>query len=241
MTKLDQDGITIPDVGEWQSEKLSQSFIADYKPFNFVDGEGVRCSLYVSGCAFKCPGCYNVAAQSFRYGNRYTPELEERILDDVGQSYVSGLSLVGGEPFLNTGILVPLAKRFRERFGREKTIWVWSGYTYERLLIEGGDKRELLELCDVLVDGPFIQRLYHHDLAFRGSSNQRIIDLNASRREAGTDSGGADIAPGGAGVGGAGVGGELAATDSAGVGGDFLPEPVLWDLGENNKEDSVYR
>lgn len=181
MATKNPDGVTIPDAGEWSATKLSQDFVADYKPFNFVDGEGVRCSIYVSGCPFKCPGCYNEAAQSFKYGYAYTDELEERILTDVGQPYVAGLSFVGGEPFLNTGVLIRLARRLRERFGGEKTIWVWTGYTYEQLMADTPDKRELLELCDVLVDGPFIKRLYHHDLAFRGSSNQRIIDLNGSR------------------------------------------------------------
>ncbi|MGO1403014.1 MAG: anaerobic ribonucleoside-triphosphate reductase activating protein [Flaviflexus sp.] len=183
MPLIDADGVTQPATGEWQGSVLSSSYIADYKPFNFVDGEGVRCSLYVSGCPFKCPGCYNEAAQSFRYGKKYDEELEERIFADVAQPYVAGLSFVGGEPFLATPVLLRIARRLREEFGDEKTIWIWSGYTYEQLLDEGADKNELLDLCDVLVDGPFIKRLYHHDLAFRGSSNQRIIDLRASAQE----------------------------------------------------------
>ena len=183
MPLIDADGVTQPATGEWQGSVLSSSYIADYKPFNFVDGEGVRCSLYVSGCPFKCPGCYNEAAQSFRYGKKYDEELEERIFADVAQPYVAGLSFVGGEPFLATPVLLRIARRLREEFGNEKTIWIWSGYTYEQLLDEGADKNELLDLCDVLVDGPFIKRLYHHDLAFRGSSNQRIIDLRASAQE----------------------------------------------------------
>lgn len=183
MPLIDADGVTQPATGEWQGSVLSSSYIADYKPFNFVDGEGVRCSLYVSGCPFKCPGCYNEAAQSFRYGKKYDEELEERIFADVAQPYVAGLSFVGGEPFLATPVLLRIARRLREEFGDEKTIWIWSGYTYEQLLDEGADKNELLDLCDVLVDGPFIKRLYRHDLAFRGSSNQRIIDLRASAQE----------------------------------------------------------
>lgn len=181
MANKDSDGIAIPQPGEWQGAALSAGHIADYKPFNFVDGEGVRCSLYVSGCPFKCPDCYNAAAQSFRYGTPYTQELEDQILADLAQPYVAGLSLVGGEPMLATPILIPLVTRVREQFGAEKDIWIWTGYTYEQLLDETPDKRELLELCDVVVDGPFIKRLYHHDLAFRGSRNQRIIDLRASR------------------------------------------------------------
>ncbi|WP_456071324.1 4Fe-4S single cluster domain-containing protein [Flaviflexus ciconiae] len=137
MPLIDADGVTQPATGEWQGSVLSSSYIADYKPFNFVDGEGVRCSLYVSGCPFKCPGCYNEAAQSFRYGKKYDEELEERIFADVAQPYVAGLSFVGGEPFLATPVLLRIARRLREEFGDEKTIWIWSGYTYEQLLDEG--------------------------------------------------------------------------------------------------------
>ncbi|AIE83306.1 MULTISPECIES: anaerobic ribonucleoside-triphosphate reductase activating protein [Actinotignum] len=163
--------------GAWDGRRLSRSYVADYKPFVMVDGEGVRCAIYVSGCPFKCPGCYNVAAQSFRYGTPYTEELEERILEDCAKSYVAGVSFVGGEPFLNTPVLLPLARRFRERFGTSKTIWSWSGYTFEQLLEETEDKRELLSHVDVLVDGPFIQSQFIRDLTFRGSKNQRIIDV----------------------------------------------------------------
>lgn len=81
-----------PKPGEWISEDYSKHKIADYKPFNFVDGEGVRCSLYVSGCLFDCPGCYNLAAQNFNYGRPYTQELEDQIIADIGQSYVQGLT-----------------------------------------------------------------------------------------------------------------------------------------------------
>ncbi|WP_255306654.1 anaerobic ribonucleoside-triphosphate reductase activating protein [Actinobaculum suis] len=173
--------------GAWDGRRMSQSYVADYKPFVMVDGEGVRCALYVSGCPFKCPSCYNKAAQNFRYGTPYTPELEARILADCAHSYVAGISFVGGEPMLNTPVLLPLAKAFRERFGNTKTIWCWTGYTYEQLLAEGEtpDKQELLSLVDVLVDGPFIKKLFVRELTFRGSKNQRIIDVPATR-EAGS-------------------------------------------------------
>ena len=85
-------------------EELSQGRIIDYKAFNFVDGEGVRNSLYVAGCMFHCEGCYNVATWSFNAGIPYTKELEEQIMADLAQPYVQGLTLLGGEPFLNTGI-----------------------------------------------------------------------------------------------------------------------------------------
>lgn len=164
----------------WQAKDYSQLMIADYKPFNFVDGEGVRCSLYVSGCLFACPGCYNLAAQNFRYGHPYTQELEERIIKDLSQSYVDGLTLLGGEPFLNTQVCLRLVKRVRKEFGRKKTIWSWSGYTWEELQKGTSDKKELLSLIDILVDGRFVEEKKDLTLQFRGSSNQKIIDVQAS-------------------------------------------------------------
>ena len=165
---------------EWLADTLSQGFIGDYKPFMFVDGEGVRCSLYVSGCLFACEGCFNRATWSFRYGTPYTAELEERILADLRQSYVQGLTLLGGEPFLNTGVCLSLVGRVRAEFGRAKDIWSWTGYTFEELLVDSADKLELLGQLDVLVDGPFDESLKDLRLQFRGSSNQRIIDVPKS-------------------------------------------------------------
>lgn len=166
---------------KWTSEQLSYQYIADYKPYNFVDGEGVRCSLYVSGCPFACPGCYNKAAQNFKYGTPYTKELEDQIIEDLKADYCQGLTLLGGEPFLNTGVTLSLVHRVREVFGNHKDIWSWTGYTFEELLNHGTqDKKELLSFIDVLVDGRFEQSQFSPNLTFRGSSNQRIIDVPAS-------------------------------------------------------------
>ncbi|GEO79035.1 anaerobic ribonucleoside-triphosphate reductase activating protein [Companilactobacillus mindensis] len=169
-----------PTPKEWLSEDLSLNRIANYKPFNFVDGEGVRCSLYVSGCPFKCPGCYNVAAQDFRYGKPYTKELEDKIINDLSQSYVEGLTLLGGEPFLNTGVCLSLCKRIRKEFGDTKNIWSWTGYSWDELMKESDDKLEMLSLIDILVDGRFLLPKKDLTLQFRGSSNQRIIDVPKS-------------------------------------------------------------
>lgn len=169
-----------PKPNEWLASELSQQYIADYKPFNFVDGEGVRCSLYVSGCPFHCPGCYNVTAQNFRYGQPYTQELEDQIIADLGHSYVQGLTLLGGEPFLNTQVCLRLVKRIRHEFGNRKDIWSWSGYTWEELLQDSPDKLELLHLIDILVDGRFLLAQKDLTLQFRGSANQRIIDVPQS-------------------------------------------------------------
>ncbi|POH63598.1 MULTISPECIES: anaerobic ribonucleoside-triphosphate reductase activating protein [Cryobacterium] len=170
-----------PNPGEWLSDKLSQGFIGDYKPFMFVDGEGVRCSLYVSGCLFACEGCFNEATWNFRYGTPYTVELEDRILADLAQPYVQGLTLLGGEPFINTGVCLSLVRRVRATFGQAKDIWSWTGYSYEELLLESPDKLELLDQIDILVDGRFDLAKKDFKLQFRGSSNQRIIDVKKSR------------------------------------------------------------
>lgn len=169
-----------PKPKEWLSKEYSHHYYADYKPFNFVDGQGVRCSLYVSGCLFACPGCYNQAIQNFNYGNPYTKEIEDQIITDLSQDYVQGMTLLGGEPFLNTEVCLSLVTRIRQEFGSDKDIWSWSGYTFEELLQESEDKLELLKMIDILVDGRFEQDLLDLNLQFRGSRNQRIIDVEKS-------------------------------------------------------------
>ena len=169
-----------PKPQEWLAKDYSRGKIASYKPYNFVDGEGVRCSLYVSGCLFACKGCYNRVAQNFNYGQEYTEELQESILDDLAAPYCQGLTLLGGEPFLNTQILIPLCQAVRDRFGDSKDIWSWTGYYWDEMMQESEDKLELLNLIDVLVDGRFELAKKDLTLQFRGSSNQRIIDVKKS-------------------------------------------------------------
>ncbi len=164
-------------IGKWQGNCVSKGKIADYKPFNFVDGEGVRCSIYVSGCMFNCEGCYNKEIQNFNYGFDYTEELEDQIIADLSHSYVQGLTLLGGEPFLNTIVTLPLSRRVRATFGDTKDIWAWTGYRWEELMEESADKQELLSYIDILVDGRFEIENRDLKLQFRGSSNQRIIDV----------------------------------------------------------------
>lgn len=169
-----------PKPQEWLAETYSQNYIADYKPFNFVDGEGVRNSLYVSGCLFACEGCFNQAVQNFRYGKPFTKELEAQIIQDLSHEYVQGLTLLGGEPFLNTSVCLQIVNRVRQKFGTTKDIWSWSGYTFEELLGESEDKLALLAQIDVLVDGRFELTKRNLNLQFRGSSNQRILDVPKS-------------------------------------------------------------
>ncbi len=172
-----------PDPGTWCSEKVSQGRVADYKSFSMVDGEGVRCSLYVSGCLFACEGCFNEAAWSFRYGVPYSAGLENRILADLAQPYVQGLSLLGGEPFLNTETCLKVVRRMRVELGRTKDVWCWTGYRLEELLGDSADKRALLGEIDVLIDGRFDIAQKDLSLQFRGSRNQRVLDVPASLKE----------------------------------------------------------
>ena len=173
-----------PRPGQWRSDLLSQDRVADYKPFVMVDGEGVRCSLYTSGCPFACGGCFNEAAWSFRYGQVFDDVLADRIADDLAHEAVQGLSLLGGEPFLSTGVCLRVVRRLRREHGRAKDVWCWTGYTFEELLAEADagqdDKAALLAELDVLVDGRFELTQKDLTLAFRGSRNQRVLDVPRS-------------------------------------------------------------
>ncbi|PTJ29789.1 anaerobic ribonucleoside-triphosphate reductase activating protein [Staphylococcus simulans] len=160
--------------------ETGQGYLAKIEEESFVDGEGVRCSVYVSGCPFACAGCYNVAAQKYKYGTPFTDEMLTQILDACAPDYIAGLSLLGGEPFCNIDIIQPLIEAFRARFGHTKTIWVWSGFMFENLKHNTKARKELLKQIDVLVDGPFVQQLYQPGLAFKGSLNQRVINVPLS-------------------------------------------------------------
>ena len=118
--------------------------------------------------------------QNFNYGQDFTPELLEQILTDLDHDYVQGLTLLGGEPFLNTQVCLEVVAKVRERFGDRKDIWSWTGYTFEELLLETPDKLALLEKVDILVDGRFELAKRNLNLQFRGSSNQRILDVKKS-------------------------------------------------------------
>ena len=171
---------------------MSQGLIADYKPFTMVDGEGIRCALYVSGCPLACKGCYNKSIQDFNAGTPYTRELESRILDDLSHEGVQGLTLLGGEPFMNVWVCLSLINRMRLRFGDTKDIWCWSGFTWEEInnsLINRTHQGQLREMMlneiDVLVDGRYIEEQEgwsKGQIKFRGSWNQRIINVKESLR-----------------------------------------------------------
>lgn len=163
-------------------------YYATIKKNDVANGPGVRVSLFVSGCTHHCKNCFNQEAWDFKYGNPYTEEVEEEILDALDRDYIEGLSLLGGEPFelANQEGIVSLVKKVKTKFP-EKTIWAYSGYLFDTYLLPLSRKNEttrtLLEHIDVLVDGKFEEELKNPRLIFRGSANQRIIDVKESLKK----------------------------------------------------------
>ena len=161
---------------------------ADIKKVDVANGPGVRVSLFVSGCTHRCEACFNPEAWDFSYGSPFGEAEMEKILTLLAPDHIRGLSLLGGEPFepATQEDVLDLVRRVREKLP-QKTIWCYSGYLFEELAAGkvGERSRALLEGLDVLVDGPFVLAKKDLGLRFRGSNNQRIIDVPASL-EAGT-------------------------------------------------------
>ena len=161
---------------------------ATIKPLDVANGEGIRVSLFVSGCTHHCPECFNSEAWDFNYGEPYTDEIEEKVLTLLGRSMVRGLSLLGGEPFepCNQRVLVGLLRKARERYP-EKTVWCYTGYVYDKELKVPSRARcevtdEMLSMIDILVDGRFEKDKKNLNLRFRGSTNQRVLDLKQTEK-----------------------------------------------------------
>lgn len=161
-------------------------YYGEIKKHDIANGEGVRVSLFVSGCTHHCPGCFNRDTWEFDYGNEYTEDTEKEILDALEPGYISGLTLLGGEPFepCNQEVLVGLLKKVKARHP-QKTVWCYTGYLFDQELLEPSRARcrytdEMLSMLDVLVDGRFVEKLKDIRLVFRGSSNQRLIDVKKS-------------------------------------------------------------
>lgn len=161
---------------------------ANIKYNDISNGEGVRTSLFVSGCNHGCKGCFNREAWDFEYGNIFDEKVLEDIINSIKSPYISGLSLLGGEPLnpKNQYGVYKIIKEFRKEFADTKNIWCYTGYTYKDDFIRGNTAyteyiEYILENIDVLVDGKFIEELKDVSLVFRGSSNQRIIDLKNTR------------------------------------------------------------
>ncbi|MCQ2512367.1 MAG: anaerobic ribonucleoside-triphosphate reductase activating protein [Lachnospiraceae bacterium] len=171
---------------------------SEIKTCDIANGTGVRTTLFVSGCRNHCEGCFQPETWNFDFGKPFDEKVQEEILDSLIPSYVHGLTLLGGDPFEeeNQEALIPFMREFKKRFpnvldysGAEhpsKNVWAFTGYLFDDLL-PGGKKHteytdELLSYIDVLVDGPFIQEKKNLMLKFRGSENQRLIDMNEYRR-----------------------------------------------------------
>ncbi len=162
---------------------------AEIKTNDIANGEGVRTSLFVSGCRHRCKNCFNDIAWDFGYGELFTEETMEKIFDSIDHPWINGVTLLGGEPFEpeNQRVLVPFLVMLREKFP-DKTVWCYTGFTIEQILGKSEPKsravtdvsNEMLSLIDVLVDGPYIESLHDISLKFRGSSNQRVIDMKKS-------------------------------------------------------------
>lgn len=159
---------------------------ADIKTIDVQDGEGIRVSIYVSGCHFHCKGCHNKEAWDFNYGKKFDDSTIDYILKLMDHDYIAGLSILGGEPLelVNQQGLLPLVKKVKEKFP-DKTIWCYTGYDFQRdvygkMYKEYPYTKELLENIDIMVDGEFQENQKLVDLRFRGSINQKKIDVKAS-------------------------------------------------------------
>jgi len=164
-------------------------YYGEIKDCDIANGIGVRVSLFVSGCTNRCPGCFQPQTWDFNYGQEFTKETEDRIIEMLKPDYITGLTVLGGEPFEpeNQAVLVPFLKRVKESYP-DKTIWSFSGFVLEDLMREGAHchtevTMDMLNMIDVLIDGRFEQELKNIQLRFRGSENQRLIDMNKTRKE----------------------------------------------------------
>ena len=162
---------------------------ADIKRVDVANGEGIRVSVFVSGCNHHCKGCFNECAWDFNYGNKFTDEQEEEVMKDLDHDYISGLTLLGGEPLeqVNQEGLLPLVKKAKEKFPNKK-IWCYTGFDFEKDVVgkmakENETTKQLLKYIDVIVDGKFEEDKKDLKLKFRGSSNQRILDVQESLKE----------------------------------------------------------
>lgn len=149
---------------------------------DMINGKGIRVSLFVSGCSHRCKGCFNRDTWDPTYGNLFTEKEEEEIFEYFSKYDVilRGLSLLGGDPTYhkNVGELISFVKKFKEKFPK-KDVWIWSGFTWEQLVADK-NRFELIALCDVLIDGKFVLEQKDVNLKWRGSSNQRVIDIPKS-------------------------------------------------------------
>lgn len=155
---------------------------SDIKFTDMINGKGIRVTLFVSGCIHRCKGCFNKETWDSEYGVPFTEEIQENILEYFKRfdSAMQGLSLLGGDPtyYKNVEPLTEFTAEFKKRFPK-KNIWIWSGFTWEQIITDP-KKYALMKNCDVLIDGKFTEELKDVNLKWRGSSNQRVIDIQAT-------------------------------------------------------------
>lgn len=157
---------------------------AKIKHFDIANGEGVRISLFVSGCQFHCEDCFNSETWDYNYGNLYTKETENHILSTLQDRYIDGLSILGGDPlWQDEDGIAQLTKLVEQVKSIGKTVWIWSGFTWEQLPSLSASKQNLIKLCDVMIDGLYNKTLRDLRLKWRGSSNQRVINIQQSIKE----------------------------------------------------------
>ena len=142
---------------------------------SIVDGKGFRVALYLSGCKHHCEGCHNKETWDFNSGKPYTKEVEDVLFDRIDKPYIKGLTLTGGDPLFNAEEVLALIKRFREKFGDTKDIWLYTGFKLNDIINIGDAKTEVVNMCDYVVDGKFELSKRDTTLPFRGSSNQHIL------------------------------------------------------------------
>ena len=158
---------------------------------DIANGEGIRTTLYVSGCTHKCPDCFSKQTWNFNYGEKFTEEIRDKIIDSVEEKYYQGITIMGGDPLEdeNCDAVLDLILKFRERYSDTKDIWLYTGWRLEDLLKQKVDEvhdslhAQILMNIDVLVDGPFVKELSDKRLLFRGSSNQKIYHINTDREK----------------------------------------------------------
>ena len=157
-------------------------YYAQIRKFDTANGTGIRSTLFVSGCTHKCKGCFNQDYKHFLYGHPWTKEIEDKFIEHIKNPNVHGVTILGGEPMdqVRDNDLKDLVCRIKEETGQN--IWIYSGYTFEEIMMHKKTK-EILKYCDVLVDGPFIEEQKDLRLRFKGSKNQRIIDVQKTLSE----------------------------------------------------------
>ncbi len=157
-------------------------YYAQIRKFDTANGTGIRSTLFVSGCTHKCKGCFNQDYKHFRYGHPWTKEIEDKFIEHIKNPNVHGVTILGGEPMdqVRDTDLKDLVCRIKEETGQN--IWIYSGYMFEEIMMHKKTK-EILKYCDVLVDGPFIEEQKDLRLRFKGSKNQRIIDVQKTLSE----------------------------------------------------------